>query len=378
MPTEIFRVEAGEDDGHEVAGVWDYTDGLWVGQTGDYRRCHSAYRFRNVTIPKGAHIWEARLLLVPLRGFNVGEQLTTIRGIKEPNTSPFTDNPLTRPQTDAFACWDYYLNSGGGVTTHDGEPDGSTVIDTTRRENSKLWNGAYLCIGAGNCRIVKEWCKETGTFVLESPFGRQVMAGTEYKVATGNPIRSVDLASIIQEIINQPEWKSGNAIGFKHLGDRSHRAYCGCNSYEGPDVPPQLEVTWEILTYKLSINTAPISGVEFALDGLVEATPFSADVSPGTYTITMPEIVTVNGQDYLFAGWADGPTERIRTIDIAADTTLTANYEVAPVTHRVNVESTPVTGVPVTVDDTSVGNTPVSVSVIEGNHTFIVPESVEA
>jgi len=54
-------------------------------------------------------------------------------------------------------------------------------------------------------------------------------------------------------------------------------------------------------------------------------------------------------------------------------------YVPAPprIEHTVAIESAPVTGVPVTVDETSVGNTPTSVSVVEGEHTVSVPKEVE-
>jgi hypothetical protein len=128
---------------------------------------------------------------------------------------------------------------------------------------------------------------------------------------------------------------------------------------------------------RLEINSSPVTGVTFTIDGLSETTPFLADVDAGTYTITMPETVTVNGTTYRFVKWADGPTERIRTVDVVVDTSLTANYEVVPVTHTLNVQSSPITGISVTVDESPIGATPTSVEVVEGGHVISVPPEVE-
>jgi len=84
-------------------------------------------------------------------------------------------------------------------------------------------------------------------------------------------------------------------------------------------IPAPKVVTLEILS-------SPVSGVSFTLDGLSGTTPSSTNIEVGTYTITVPERVTVDGVNYWFAGWADGVPDRTRTIELTESTTLTANY----------------------------------------------------
>lgn len=136
------------------------------------------------------------------------------------------------------------------------------------------------------------------------------------------------------------------------------------------------EVEYTPLTYTLNVNSSPISGIEFTLDGLTRTTPFSGDLEPATYTITMPPTVTVDTTKYGFDHWEDGTIDPTRTITLDSDITLTAYY-VTPVEHTLTLESKPVTGVSMMVDDTSVGNTPVSLSVKEGTHSVTAPKEVE-
>jgi len=161
---------------------------------------------------------------------------------------------------------------------------------------------------------------------------------------------------------------------------------CGVHG-EGPGDPPpdwfiddhrEFLVTAGPPTHILTVESSPISGVPFTLDGLSLVTPFSSSMDEATYTVTMPESVTINGVDYNFLGWADGVTTPTRVIELTTDTALTANYEaVAAPEYTLAINSSPTTGIPVTVDDASVGVTPVSVTVVEGDHTISVPEEVE-
>jgi len=51
--------------------------------------------------------------------------------------------------------------------------------------------------------------------------------------------------------------------------------------------------------------------------------------------------------------------------------------EAPPPTHTISINSSPVTGVPVNLDASSIGNTPVAQSVLEGTHTVSVPSEVQ-
>lgn len=48
-----------------------------------------------------------------------------------------------------------------------------------------------------------------------------------------------------------------------------------------------------------------------------------------------------------------------------------------PPTHTLNVNSSPITGIPVTINDQPTRNTPVSVAVEEGEHSLQVPEEIQ-
>jgi len=141
---------------------------------------------------------------------------------------------------------------------------------------------------------------------------------------------------------------------------------------------PTLVVTYEYTPgYVLSIDSSPVSGVPFTLDGLSFKTPFSSFMDEGTYIVTMPSTVTIGGVQYEFVNWVDGVTTPSRMINLIANMSLTANYRATVPTHTVTVRASPEVGVPATVDGRVIGNTPVSVEVIEGDHVFSVPNEVE-
>jgi hypothetical protein len=50
----------------------------------------------------------------------------------------------------------------------------------------------------------------------------------------------------------------------------------------------------------------------------------------------------------------------------------------AVITHNITINSSPITGIPVTMDGATIGNTPITVTVEEGSHTFAVPSEVTA
>ena len=151
------------------------------------------------------------------------------------------------------------------------------------------------------------------------------------------------------------------------------------NSKEAIEYIPYVEVTLELAppTHTLSIGSSPVSGVPFTIDVLSFATPFSSSMDEGTYIVTMPSKVTIGGVQYEFVNWADGVTTPSRTINLTADMSLTANYRAVVPTHIVTVRASPEVGVPATVDGQVIGNTPVSVEVVEGDHVFSVPSEVE-
>jgi hypothetical protein len=84
-------------------------------------------------------------------------------------------------------------------------------------------------------------------------------------------------------------------------------------------------------TYMLSIGSSPISGVSFTLAGESQVTTYSADLEEGSYGVEVPTEITIEGRTYNFVQWADGVTEASRTIELTEDTSITAQYEEAPI-----------------------------------------------
>ena len=108
-------------------------------------------------------------------------------------------------------------------------------------------------------------------------------------------------------------------------------------------------------THVLSVDSTPITGVSFNLDGETHTTPYSAELEEGTYTVTVPAQVTVDGQLYNFVSWEDGSTNPSRTINLTTDLSIIATYELAPAppTHLLTVDSEPIKGVPFTIEKVS-------------------------
>lgn len=94
-------------------------------------------------------------------------------------------------------------------------------------------------------------------------------------------------------------------------------------------------------SYLLSIDTTPVTGVSFSLDGLEKTTPYSADLDVGSYTIIMPSSVSSGGITYTFSKWNDDSTNPQKTITLTSDASLTATYveqETPPPSGQGNLE----------------------------------------
>lgn len=109
-----------------------------------------------------------------------------------------------------------------------------------------------------------------------------------------------------------------------------------------------------IVYHHLSINSTPITGIPFSINGTQQVTPYSAVLEEGTYIITMPSQAAVNTETYNFVKWEDGSTNPTRTINLTEDMTLTATYELAPTPkHILTVDSAPIRGIPFTIEKVS-------------------------
>lgn len=79
--------------------------------------------------------------------------------------------------------------------------------------------------------------------------------------------------------------------------------------------------------YMLTIDSSPISGVQFTLSGSTYTTKFSKSLLAGNYTLSFPAEVNVGGVKYVFSGWSDGFSSSTRTITLNSDVSLTVYYK---------------------------------------------------
>jgi len=90
-------------------------------------------------------------------------------------------------------------------------------------------------------------------------------------------------------------------------------------------------------SYTLFVNTSPITGLSFTINGTKYTSPQNENFTEGTYIISMPDNVVVNGTIYKFQYWKDGWVNPTRTIILTKDSTLTANYKAMQ--HYLTIES---------------------------------------
>jgi parallel beta-helix repeat protein len=133
--------------------------------------------------------------------------------------------------------------------------------------------------------------------------------------------------------------------------------------------------------YTLTIGSTPITGVNFTIDDEPYETLHSEDLPAGSYTIEMPTEWKVSEDTYEFYAWTDLVMQPQRTITLTSNTSLTASYilgveryalEIATTT----VDSTPVEGVPLTVDG-SLASTPFSERLKAGKYVVQMPSECE-
>ena len=129
----------------------------------------------------------------------------------------------------------------------------------------------------------------------------------------------------------------------------------------------------EIPRYTLTVNSSPVSGINFTVQNVPKVTPYSELLETGSYTITMPASVTMAGVIYDFIRWEDGSTSLKRTIDLISDMTLTAFYELVP-TYLLSVDSVP-QGVSISIDGIK-RVTPWMGKLLEGSHRLVTPSSI--
>jgi len=80
-------------------------------------------------------------------------------------------------------------------------------------------------------------------------------------------------------------------------------------------------------TFTLSVDSSPVTGITITLDGDSRETPYSQELEEGSHTVAAPDTATVGDKNYNFTGWDDGVSSAQRSVNLASDISLTANYE---------------------------------------------------
>jgi hypothetical protein len=138
------------------------------------------------------------------------------------------------------------------------------------------------------------------------------------------------------------------------------------------EIPYTTETAQITITHLLTVNSEP-SGVTFTIDETSATTPWQAELMEGTYTITMPTKIKLNTATYIFKNWEDGSTNPTRTVNLTADTVITAYYEAQPPPpkHTLTVNSNP-QGVPFNINGVK-ASTPWTAELEEGLYTITMP-----
>lgn len=131
-------------------------------------------------------------------------------------------------------------------------------------------------------------------------------------------------------------------------------------------------------THTLSVNSSPISGISFTLNGVARVTPFSMALADGSYIVAISSTVNSAGKTYNFVRWEDGSTNPTRTINLTSDMIITANYKETaappPSTHTLNISSSPISSVSFTLNGVSY-TTPYWATFNEGIYIVAMPSS---
>jgi PKD repeat protein len=130
--------------------------------------------------------------------------------------------------------------------------------------------------------------------------------------------------------------------------------------------------------YALTVNSSPITGVNFTVDGFTtRTTNWTGLLDEGAHSVEMPSTWNTTGGDvYTFdKWWKYDSTTPIRTISLTSDMTITAIYALVPPPQwTLHVNSDPITDINFTLDDVTYA-TNWSDVLTEGNYTIVMPST---
>jgi len=114
-------------------------------------------------------------------------------------------------------------------------------------------------------------------------------------------------------------------------------------------------------------------------------TPYSQLLDEGNWELRVPQHVQIGSSIYNFSAWSDGApitvdpttTEVVRTIPLFSDASVSFNHVLAPpVTHTLTINSSPVSGIPITVDGYQYNTPTGALTLTEGNHIVVAPSNI--
>lgn len=91
---------------------------------------------------------------------------------------------------------------------------------------------------------------------------------------------------------------------------------------EPPPPPPP-----ENGEYSLTVESNPLTGVPFTINGQQANTPKTFTLTEGAHTVVMPSSVVVGEDIYNFKVWENGSENPERTVNLIADLVIIATYE---------------------------------------------------
>jgi hypothetical protein len=193
--------------------------------------------------------------------------------------------------------------------------------------------------------------------------------GTSYTTNTS----AITLSVGAHAVVVPATFTSGSVLyGFLHWEDNSTSLSRSVSVTTGATT---ITATYGVVMHNLVVSSTPVTGIPIIVDGAAYTTNTpSISLQEGTHTVIVPARFTLGTTIYGFASWEDGITSTTRSVVLNADKSIIATY--ALVNHNLTVTSTPITGIPITVDGTSRTTNSVAISLTEGTHSIVVPQRV--
>jgi hypothetical protein len=235
-----------------------------------------------------------------------------------------------------------------------------TVTVSIRATSGGLPVGGDLCSGTIN-----------GNTLTTDP------AGAVYEISLGD---GAVLEAGVQYaiVVRAPSGTLGNDVVIQFSGDTYPRGTYVQSSNSGSSwaINSSYDLYFEdwgfLVAHVLTVNSN-LQGIPFTINDVQASTPYSAELEEGGYTITMPTEGDVAGKRYRFKMWMeDGSPDPVKTINLTADTSLTAIYE--EVAHALTVDAN--IQVSFTINGAS-KTTPYTEVLQEGTYTVSMPSTVE-